>query len=186
MENFLPDSAERPGPGLGAASTTAIPKLIVASIRGFASDVPASRRPGYDFVIQAESGWMAITGEPGGRPMKIGVAAGGRLAGLYCANGIQAALLHRERTGEALHVEVPLMEVALAALANVASDSLMTGETPKRWGNAHPHIVPYQTFRCSDGDVAIGWAATASSKCWPCGRAWTWRPGPNGGTTEAA
>ena len=155
VENLQIDSADRLGLGWKRLHAK-FPRLILASIRGFASDVTASRRAGYDFIIQAESGWMAITGEPGGRPMKIGVALVDVLAGLYCANGIQAALLHRERTGEALHIEVPLMEVALAALTNVASASLMTGETPKRWGNAHPHIVPYQTFRCSDGDVAIG------------------------------
>jgi crotonobetainyl-CoA:carnitine CoA-transferase CaiB-like acyl-CoA transferase len=155
VENLQVDSADRLGLGWKRLHAK-FPKLILASIRGFASDVAASRRAGYDFIIQAESGWMAITGEPGGRPMKIGVALVDVLAGLYCANGIQAALLHRERTGEALHIEVPLMEVALAGLANVASDSLMTGATPKRWGNAHPHIVPYQCFQCSDGDVAIG------------------------------
>ena len=88
--------------------------------------------------------------------MKVGVALVDVLAGLYCANGIQAALLHRERTGEALHIEVPLMEAALAGLVNVAAGSLMTGEPPRRWGNAHPQIVPYQSFRCQDGDVAIG------------------------------
>ena len=155
VENLQADSADRLGLGWKRLHAK-FPKLILASVRGFASDVTASRRAGYDFIIQAESGWMAITGEPGGRPMKVGVALVDVLAGLYCANGIQAALLHRERTGEALHIEVPLMEVALASLANVASGALMTGETPKRWGNAHPHIVPYQTFRCSDGDVAIG------------------------------
>src|SRR5664279_2409203 len=155
VENFLADSSDRLGLGWKRLHAK-FPKLILASVRGFASDVTASRRAGYDFIIQAESGWMAITGEPEGRPMKLGVPLVDVLAGLYCANGIQAALLHRERTGEALHIEVPLMEVALAALANVASDSLMTGEAPKRWGNAHPHIVPYQSFRCSDGDVAIG------------------------------
>jgi formyl-CoA transferase len=99
---------------------------------------------------------MAITGEPEGRPMKVGVALVDVLAGLYCANGIQAALLHRERTGEALHIEVPLMEAALAGLVNVAAGSLMTGEAPQRWGNAHPQIVPYQTLRCSDGEIALG------------------------------
>ncbi len=154
VENFQTDSADRLGLGWKRLHAK-FPKLILASVRGFASDVSASRRAGYDFIIQAESGWMAITGEPGGRPMKIGVALVDVLAGLYCANGIQAALLHRERTGEALHLEVPLMEAALAGLVNVASGALMTGETPKRWGNAHPHIVPYQSFRCSDGEVTI-------------------------------
>ncbi|MFZ4512338.1 MAG: CaiB/BaiF CoA transferase family protein [Geothrix sp.] len=155
VENFRADSADRLGLGWKRLHAK-FPKLILASVRGFASDVSASRRAGYDFIIQAESGWMAVTGEPEGRPMKVGMALVDVLAGLYCANGIQAALLHRERTGEALHVEVPLMEAALAGLVNVAAGALMTGETPKRWGNAHPHIVPYQSFPCSDGEVAIG------------------------------
>jgi crotonobetainyl-CoA:carnitine CoA-transferase CaiB-like acyl-CoA transferase len=155
VENFRADSADRLGLGWKRLHAK-FPKLILASVRGFASDVAASRRAGYDFIIQAESGWMSITGEAEGRPMKVGVALVDILAGLYCANGIQAALLHRERTGEALHIEVPLMEIALASLANVAADSLMTGQPPQRWGNAHPQIVPYQSFRCSDGEVAIG------------------------------
>ncbi len=155
VENFRSDSADRLGLGWKRLHAK-FPKLILASVRGFASDVTASRRAGYDFIIQAESGWMDITGEPEGRPMKVGVALVDVLAGLYCANGIQAALLHRERTGEAIHIEVPLMEAALAGLVNVAAGSLMTGEPPQRWGNAHPQIVPYQSFRCSDGDVAIG------------------------------
>lgn len=155
VENFRADSADRLGLGWKRLHAK-FPKLILASIRGFASDVTASRRAGYDFIIQAESGWMAITGEPEGRPMKVGVALVDVLAGLYCANGIQAALLHRERTGEAMHIEVPLMEAALAGLVNVASGALMTGKAPDRWGNAHPQIVPYQSFRCSDGDVALG------------------------------
>ncbi len=155
MENFPPDSAERLGLTWEQLHAQH-PKLILASVRGFASDVPAARRAGYDFIIQAESGWMSITGEPDGRPMKIGVALVDVLASLYCANGIQAALLHRERTGEALHVEVPLMEAALSGLVNVAAGTLMTGGAPLRYGNAHPQIVPYQTFRCRDGEVAIG------------------------------
>jgi len=155
VENFRADAADRLGLGWKRLHGK-FPKLILASVRGFASDVTESRRAGYDFIIQAESGWMAITGEPGGSPMKVGVAVVDVLAGLYCANGIQAALLHRERTGEALHIEVPLMEAALAGLVNVASGSLMTGKAPERWGNAHPHIVPYQAFRCLDGTVALG------------------------------
>lgn len=154
VENFRADSADRLGLGWKRLHAK-FPKLILASVRGFASDVTASRRAGYDFIIQAESGWMAITGEPEGRPMKVGVALVDVLAGLYCANGIQAALLHREQTGEAIHIEVPLMEAALAGLVNVAAGALMTGTAPSRWGNGHPHIVPYQSFPCGDGDVAI-------------------------------
>jgi len=155
VENFLPDSAEDLGLTWERIHLVH-PKLIVASVRGFAWDVAACRRPGYDFIVQAESGWMSITGEPGGRPMKVGVALADVLAALYTANGIQAALLHRERTGEALHIEVPLMEAALAGLVNVGAGALMTGTPPERLGNAHPQIVPYQTFPCSDGEAAIG------------------------------
>ncbi len=155
VENFRQDAADRLGLTWKRLHAR-FPKLVMASVRGFASDVAASRRAGYDFILQAESGWMAITGETEGRPMKAGVALVDVLAGLYCANGIQAALLHRERTGEALHVEVPLMEAALAGLVNVAAGALMTGQPPQRYGNAHPQIVPYQTFRCRDGEVAIG------------------------------
>jgi crotonobetainyl-CoA:carnitine CoA-transferase CaiB-like acyl-CoA transferase len=155
VENFLPDSAERLGL-TWERLRVAYPKLIVASIRGFASDVKAARRAGYDFIIQAESGWMSITGETDGRPMKIGVALVDVLTALYCANGIQAALLHRERSGQPLHIEVPLMEAAISGLVNVAAGSLMTGQKPERYGNAHPQIVPYQSFRCADGEVALG------------------------------
>lgn len=155
IENFLPDSAERLGLTWERLHEK-FPKLILASVRGFASDVPASRRAGYDFIIQAESGWMSITGEPDGRPMKVGMALVDVLAALYAANGIQGALLHRERTGEAIHVEVSLMEAALSGLVNVGASTLMTGQTPQRMGNGHPNIVPYQTFTCLDGDLAIG------------------------------
>jgi crotonobetainyl-CoA:carnitine CoA-transferase CaiB-like acyl-CoA transferase len=155
VENFMPDTAEELGLTWERIQLVR-PKLIVASVRGFASDVPACRRPGYDFIIQAESGWMSITGEPDGPPLKVGVALVDVLAALYAANGIQAALLHRERTGEALHIEVPLMEVALAGLVNVGASALMTGKAPDRLGNGHPQIVPYQTFPCADGEIAVG------------------------------
>lgn len=154
IENFLPESAEKLGLTWEQLHAK-YPKLILASVRGFASDVEAGRRPGYDLMIQAESGWMSITGEPEGRPMKVGMALADVLAALYAANGIQAALLHRERTGEAVHVEVPLMEAALSGLVNVGAETLMTGRPPERRGNAHPNIVPYQTFACADGEVAV-------------------------------
>lgn len=155
VENFLPDTAERLGLGWEQVHRRH-PKLVVASIRGFASDVEASRRAGYDFIIQAEAGWMAATGAPDGGPTKTPAPLVDVLAALYAANGIQAALLHRERTGEALHVEVPLMEAALAGMANMAASTLMNGEAPERLGNAHPNIVPYQTFPCRGGDLALG------------------------------
>lgn len=154
IENFKPSSARTLGwtPDVLRARH---PRLIVASVRAFASDVAAAERPGYDFLLQAESGWMSITGEPDGRPMKVGVALVDVLAALYLANGVQAALVRRVRTGEGMHVEVPLMEAALAGLVNVGASALMTGDAPARFGNAHPNIVPYQSFACRDGDVAI-------------------------------
>jgi crotonobetainyl-CoA:carnitine CoA-transferase CaiB-like acyl-CoA transferase len=155
VENFPPDALERLGFSWEQIHDK-YPKLILASLRGFASDVPAARRSGYDFILQAESGWMSLTGEPQGRPMKVGTALVDVLGALYLANGIQAALLHRERSGEALHVEVPLMEAALAGLVNVGAGTLLTGEAPCRYGNAHPHLVPFQTFPCVGGEVAIG------------------------------
>jgi len=155
VENFMPDSAEFLG-FTWEKIHDRYPKLIVASVRGFASDVPAARRPGYDLILQAECGLMSLTGDPSGQPMKAGASVVDIVAGLYLANGIQAAMLHRERTGEAIHVEVPLMEAGLASLAHVAAETLMTGAAPARMGNAHPHIVPYQTFACSDGVAAIG------------------------------
>ncbi len=155
VENFLPESAHRLGLTWERLHERH-PKLILASIRGFASDVEAWQRPGYDFILQAECGWMSVTGEADGRPMKVGMALVDVLAALYCANGIQAAILHRERSGEAIHVEVPLLEAALAGLVNVGAGALATGQPPERYGNAHPHIVPYETFACLDGDIALG------------------------------
>ena len=154
VENFLPDTAERLGLTWERLHGL-YPKLIIASVRGYASDVPAGRRPGYDLIIQAESGWMSITGEPEGRPMRAGSALVDVLASLYLANGVQAALLHRERCGEPLHVEVPLMEAALAGLVHVGASTLMTGASPRRMGNEHPNLVPYQTFPCLEGEVAV-------------------------------
>ncbi len=155
VENFLPDTAERLGLTWERLHEN-YPRLILASVRGFASDVPAFRKPGYDFILQAEAGWMSITGSPDGPPTKVGVALVDVVAALYLANGIQAAMLHRERTGEAMHVEVPLMESALAALVNVASESLVTGVSPERHGNSHPYLVPYRTFQAEDGELALG------------------------------
>jgi crotonobetainyl-CoA:carnitine CoA-transferase CaiB-like acyl-CoA transferase len=154
VENFLPESVRRLGLTWDALHAR-FPRLVVASIRSFASDTPAAERPGYDFLLQAEAGWMSVTGPADGAPAKVGMALVDVLAALYVANGIQAALLQRERTGRASHVEVPLMEAALAGLINVGAGVLMTQRPAARHGNAHPNIVPYQTFPCSDGEVAI-------------------------------
>lgn len=130
-------------------------RLVYCTISGFGSDREPPDRPGYDFVLQAESGMMAITGEPDGEPMKVGVALVDVLAGTTAAVGILAALRKRDETGVGDRLEIPLLDVALAGLVNVTSSALITNEEPARYGNAHPSVVPYETFRSADGWVAV-------------------------------
>ena len=138
------------------------PRLIYCSITGFGQTGPYAARPGYDFLIQAMGGLMSITGakdgEPGAGPQKAGVALTDILTGLYATIGILAALAHRERTGEGQYVDVALLDVQVACLANQAMNYLVGGKPPVRMGNAHPNIVPYQEFPTADGHmiVAVG------------------------------
>ncbi len=140
------------------------PQLVWCTISGFGT---ASDRLGYDFVVQAESGWMAITGEPQGAPMKTGVALADVLAGKDAAVAILGALMARARTGRGRRVAVSLADSAGAALVNVAQNALVTGIDAGRWGNAHPNLVPYQLFQAADRGlvIAVGsdgqWAACA-------------------------
>jgi crotonobetainyl-CoA:carnitine CoA-transferase CaiB-like acyl-CoA transferase len=120
------------------------------TITGYGSDGPEAGRPGYDFAVQARSGWMAVTGEPGGAPMKAGVAIVDVLTGQNAAIAILAALREREAGGRGQRVEVSLSDSAVAGLVNVAQAALVTGREPARWGNAHAAIVPYQTFDAAD------------------------------------
>jgi crotonobetainyl-CoA:carnitine CoA-transferase CaiB-like acyl-CoA transferase len=141
--------------GLDYASLKAAnPRLIYCAITGFGQDGPDASRPGYDFIIQAMGGLMSLTGEPG-QPMKVGVALVDILSGLYACNGILAALHQRERTGEGQYIDISLLDVQVAALANQAANYLATGRNPQKLGNAHPNIVPYQTFTTLDGAVAV-------------------------------
>jgi crotonobetainyl-CoA:carnitine CoA-transferase CaiB-like acyl-CoA transferase len=150
IENFRVGTAQRMG--LGYDDIAALnPKVIYCSITGFGSDRRPPGRPGYDFVAQAESGLMSITGTADGEPMKVGVAVVDVLTGLHAATGILAALYK----GEGEHIEVSLIDSALATLVNVAQNTLVTGEEPRRHGNAHPNIVPYETFKAKDGWLAI-------------------------------
>ena len=128
---------------------------MYCSITGFGSRRRPHGRPGYDFVAQAESGLMSITGEPDGEATKVGVALIDVLTGLNASTAILAALHRRERTGEGELIEVALLDSAFASLVNVAQNALVTGEEPRRYGNAHPSIVPYQPFRASDGWIAV-------------------------------
>ncbi|HJU88054.1 MAG TPA: CoA transferase, partial [Gemmatimonadaceae bacterium] len=128
------------------------PRLIWCTITGFGE---TSDRPGYDFVVQAERGWMAITGEPNGAPMRAGVALADMLTGKDAAIAILAALVDRERTGLGRHVHVSLSQSAAAGLINVAQNALVTGADAARWGNAHPNLVPYQLFDAADRAIVI-------------------------------
>ena len=149
------------------AMLAAHPSLVWCTITGFGA---RSDRAGYDFVVQAEQGWMAITGEPDGAPMKVGVALADVVAGKDACIAILAALVARGRkNGRGRHVTVSLAASASASLVNVAQNALVTGEEPRRWGNGHPNLVPYQLFEASDRPlvIAVGndaqWHACARS-----------------------
>ena len=131
------------------------PRLVTCSITGFGQDGPYAARAGYDFMIQGMGGIMDLTGDPAGEPQKIGVAFADVFTGVYGVVGIQAALRRREMTGLGGHVDMALFDVQLAVLANQAMNYLASGATPKRMGNAHPNIVPYQVFPVSDGHIII-------------------------------
>ena len=130
------------------------PDLIYCSITGFGPG-PDEDHPGYDFLIQARAGIMGITGQPDGEPTKVGVAIADIVCGLYAANTILAALHRRDVTGEGARIEVPLFESTLSWLANRGQEYLVSGEDKGRMGNAHPSIVPYQTFHASDKMIAV-------------------------------
>ena len=149
------------------------PRLVYCSITGFGQDGPYAARAGYDFMIQAMGGLMSVTGEADGAPMKIGVALADVLTGLYAANAIQAALIHQRATGQGQHIDMALLDVAVASLANQAMNYLATGSSPVRFGNAHPNIVPYQAFATADGHIilAIGNDAQFQRFCELGGRA---------------
>jgi glutaryl-CoA transferase len=151
IDNFLPGSLDRRGlaPALLLARH---PQLIWCTISGFG---PSSGRPGYDFVVQAESGWMAITGEPDGVAMKVGVALADVVAGKDAAIAVLAALVARTRTGRGRRLEISLAASAAAALVNVAQNGLVSGTAQRRWGNAHPNLVPYELFRADDRELVI-------------------------------
>ena len=131
------------------------PGLVYCSISGYGQAGPRAQEPGYDSVIQAQSGLMAITGEAEGEPMKIGVALSDVITGLFATTAIQAALLHREGSGRGQYVDVALLDAQLAAMVNIASNALVAGVETGRYGNAHPSIVPYQTFQAADRPFAL-------------------------------
>ena len=162
VENFRTGTAE--GLGVGWERLSAMnPRLVYCSISGYGRDGPDAGRAGYDVVVQAEAGMMAITGDAAGTPHKVGVAIADLATGQNAATAILAALMQRERTGRGQRIDLSLFDTALALLANVASSTLFTGEDAKRHGNAHASIVPYQVFAAADGPFVL---AVASEKLW--------------------
>ncbi|CAM3406539.1 CaiB/BaiF CoA transferase family protein [Halomonas lysinitropha] len=154
LENFKVGGLARYG--LDYASLRAInPRLIGCSVTGFGQDGPYAHRAGYDFMIQAMGGLMSLSGEPDGMPMKTGVAITDVMTGLYAAVGVLAALQERARTGRGQHIDLALLDVQVATLANQALNALVEGQSPQRHGNAHPNIVPYQAFACADGHLVL-------------------------------
>ena len=154
VENFKVDTLEKWGFGNDWLEANA-PRVIRCSITGYGSSGPKAALPGYDFILQAESGLMSICGEPDGIPMKYGVAIVDIVTGMLACNSILAAVNARHRTGRGQHVEVSLFDSSLAMLANVASNHLVSGKEARRFGNGHPNIVPYTVFPVQDGMIAV-------------------------------
>jgi crotonobetainyl-CoA:carnitine CoA-transferase CaiB-like acyl-CoA transferase len=149
IENFRPGLMAELGLGLGDLRDEH-PGLITCSLTAFAEEAPGGTRPGYDIIVQALSGLMSVTGEPGGEPVKAGVALLDVIAGLYGAIGILAALHERERTGRGRHVSVALFDASVAAMVNQAANLLIGGMVPRPMGTAHPNISPYEAFHAAD------------------------------------
>ena len=165
-------------------------RLVYASITGFGQDGPYADRAGYDFIIQGMSGFMSVTGErddlPGGGPQKAGVAITDLMTGMYAATAILAAVAQAERTGEGQHIDVCLLDSAVAMMAVMNMNYLVTGTPPRRAGNAHQNIVPYQVFACSDGHLilAVGNDGQFARFCEAAGRA-QWASDPRFATNAA-
>lgn len=166
--------------GLDYASVAAgNPGVVYVSITGFGQTGPRAEEAGYDGALQALSGLMAMSGEPGRPPVKLGVAWIDVLTGLHAAVGALAALRRRERTGTGAHLDIALFDVALASLVNQSQNTLLTGDAPERLGSAHPNIVPYQAFEASDGALvlAVGNDAQFARLCAVLGHP-EWAEGP--------
>ncbi len=154
IENFKLGGLERYG--LDYESLKAInPKLVYCSITGFGQNGPYANFAGYDYIVQGMSGFMSITGEPDGQPMKAGVAIADIFTGIYAVTAIQAALIHAMKTGEGQHIDMALLDVMAAVLANQNMNYLVSGKAPVRLGNAHPNISPYEVVPTADGHLIL-------------------------------
>jgi len=158
VENFKVGGLKRYGLDYESLKEIA-PRLVYCSITGFGQTGPYAPRPGYDFLIQAAGGLMSVTGradgEPGAGPIKVGVAVADILTGLYATIGILAALRSRDRTGLGQHIDMSLLDVQVACMANQTTNYLMSGKAPRRLGNGHPNVVPYQDFVTADGSIIL-------------------------------
>ena len=157
IENFKPDGLKKYGLD-HATLRAAHPALVYCSISGYGQSGPNRAQPGYDLMAQGFGGIMSITGEPEGAPMKVGVGIADVMCGMYATIGILAALRHRDQTGEGQHIDLALVDSAMAWLINEGTNYLTSGQLPQRRGNAHPNIVPYDAFECADGHflLAVG------------------------------
>jgi crotonobetainyl-CoA:carnitine CoA-transferase CaiB-like acyl-CoA transferase len=132
-----------------------LPGLVYCSITGFGQTGPHAHRSGYDLLAQGFGGMMSLTGEPDGEPMKVGVGIADVMCGMYAATAILAAVRHRDRSGEGQHIDLALVDAQMAWLVNAGTHYLVSGEAPKRYGNQHPNIVPYQVFATRDGHIIV-------------------------------
>jgi crotonobetainyl-CoA:carnitine CoA-transferase CaiB-like acyl-CoA transferase len=162
IENFRPGAMDRFGLGDKDLRSTN-PKLVYASLSGFGADGPMADIPGYDLIVQAWGGLMSITGTAESGPLKVGVAIIDLVAGLMLGKAIVAALFAREKIGVGQKIDTSLLEAEVASLINAGSNYLISGKIPGRWGNAHPTIVPYQSFQTADGFLVLG---VASESIW--------------------
>jgi crotonobetainyl-CoA:carnitine CoA-transferase CaiB-like acyl-CoA transferase len=154
VENFLPGTLARYGLDYATLSS-ANPRLVYCSITGFGQSGPNAHRPGYDAMIQAEGGLMSLTGPAGGEPTKTGIAVSDLMCGMYASNAILAALHGRGASGRGTHVDLALFDTLVGWLANQGLAHLVSGALPRRLGNAHPSIAPYQTFATADGYLML-------------------------------
>ncbi|UOA26126.1 CoA transferase [Pseudosulfitobacter sp. DSM 107133] len=154
VENYKPDGLVKYGLD-HATLLQKHPGLVYCSISGFGQTGPNRAQPGYDLMAQGYGGIMSLTGAPDGAPMKVGVGIADVMCGMYATIGILAALRHRDKTGEGQHIDLSLVDAQMAWLVNEGTNFLTSGQVPERRGNAHPNIVPYDAFECSDGHVLL-------------------------------